>query len=128
MTYLLWPERAEQYLLLAYEADLSAELDEFDEAPHIINQYDTAQGINNHRSLTNTHFNIFNNHNDTSTSNHLDNHHDTISNHVDILTSQNRDVCNHIDVVNSYFDPISDTEQFKIKTWEKRNMVDTKQI
>ncbi|KAK3853937.1 hypothetical protein Pcinc_039549 [Petrolisthes cinctipes] len=116
MTYLLWPERAEQYLLLAYEADLSAELDEFDEAPHIINQYDTAQDINNHRSLPNTHFNIFNNHNDTTTNNHLSNHHDTISNHVDVLNNHQLDVCNHFDVVNSYFDPSSDTEQLKIKT------------
>lgn len=37
MTYMLWPERSEQYLLLAHEADLSDELDEFNEAPHIIN-------------------------------------------------------------------------------------------
>ncbi|KAK8748789.1 hypothetical protein OTU49_015993, partial [Cherax quadricarinatus] len=42
MTYMLWPERSEQYLLLAYEADLSNELDEFNEAPHIINHSDSA--------------------------------------------------------------------------------------
>lgn len=42
MTYLLWPERSEQYLLLAYEADLSSELDEFNEAPHILNHSDSA--------------------------------------------------------------------------------------
>ncbi|KAK8400591.1 hypothetical protein O3P69_003335 [Scylla paramamosain] len=37
MTYLLWPDRSEQYLLLAYEADLSSELEEFNEAPHVLN-------------------------------------------------------------------------------------------
>ncbi|ROT84334.1 membrane protein [Penaeus vannamei] len=42
MTYMLWPERSEQYLLLAHEADLSDELDEFNEAPHIINHSDSA--------------------------------------------------------------------------------------
>lgn len=42
MTYLLWPERSEQYLLLAHEADLSSELDEFNEAPHNINHSDSA--------------------------------------------------------------------------------------
>ncbi|KAG7164742.1 Transmembrane protein 145-like 1 [Homarus americanus] len=42
MTYMLWPERSEQYLLLAYEADLSNELDEFNEAPHVLNHSDSA--------------------------------------------------------------------------------------
>ncbi|XP_076042655.1 transmembrane protein 145 [Oratosquilla oratoria] len=42
MTYLLWPERAEQYLLLAHEVDLSDELAEFNEAPHILNSCDAA--------------------------------------------------------------------------------------
>lgn len=39
MTYLLWPERAEQYLLLAYEEDLTNELEEFNEAPHVLNHH-----------------------------------------------------------------------------------------
>lgn len=39
MTYLLWPERSEQYLLLAYEEDLSNELEEFNEAPHVLNNH-----------------------------------------------------------------------------------------
>lgn len=39
MTYLLWPERSEQYLLLAYEEDLSNELEEFNEAPHVLNHH-----------------------------------------------------------------------------------------
>lgn len=37
MTHLLWPTRSQQYFLLANELDLGEELDEFDEAPHIIN-------------------------------------------------------------------------------------------
>nr|CAD7602716.1 unnamed protein product [Timema genevievae] len=39
MTHLLWPARSEQYFLLAEEADLGDELDEFNEAPHVINNY-----------------------------------------------------------------------------------------
>ncbi|XP_063216175.1 transmembrane protein 145 [Bacillus rossius redtenbacheri] len=39
MTHLLWPARSEQYFLLAEDADLGDELDEFNEAPHIINNY-----------------------------------------------------------------------------------------
>lgn len=46
MTYMLWPERSEQYLLLAYEADLSNELEEFNEAPHVINHSDSAFLVN----------------------------------------------------------------------------------
>ncbi|CAL4107819.1 unnamed protein product [Meganyctiphanes norvegica] len=42
MTYMLWPERSEQYLLLAHEVDLTDELEEFNEAPHIINHSDSA--------------------------------------------------------------------------------------
>jgi hypothetical protein len=39
MTHLLWPTRSEQYFLLAEDADLSDELDEFNEAPHVVNNY-----------------------------------------------------------------------------------------
>ncbi|GLH09158.1 Integral membrane protein GPR180 [Gryllus bimaculatus] len=39
MTHLLWPTRSEQYFLLAEETDLGDELDEFNEAPHVINSY-----------------------------------------------------------------------------------------
>ncbi|XP_049792786.1 integral membrane protein GPR180 [Schistocerca nitens] len=37
MTHLLWPTRSEQYFLLAEDVDLTDELEEFNEAPHIIN-------------------------------------------------------------------------------------------
>jgi len=37
MAHLLWPTRSQQYFLLANEFDLGEELDEFDEAPHIVN-------------------------------------------------------------------------------------------
>lgn len=37
MTHLLWPTRSEQYFLLAHRGDPSDELDEFNEAPHVIN-------------------------------------------------------------------------------------------
>ncbi|XP_066992401.2 integral membrane protein GPR180 [Anabrus simplex] len=39
MTHLLWPTRSEQYFLLAEETDLGDELDEFNEAPHVVNNY-----------------------------------------------------------------------------------------
>jgi hypothetical protein len=39
MTHLLWPTRSEQYLLLADNGDLGDELDEFNEAPHVVNSY-----------------------------------------------------------------------------------------
>jgi hypothetical protein len=39
MTHLLWPTRSEQYFLLAEDMDLSDELDEFNEAPHVVNNY-----------------------------------------------------------------------------------------
>jgi len=39
MTHLLWPTRSEQYFLLANETDHGDELDEFNEAPHVINNY-----------------------------------------------------------------------------------------
>ncbi|XP_046676433.1 uncharacterized protein LOC124364758 [Homalodisca vitripennis] len=37
MMHLLWPTRTEQYFLLAHSLDPSDELDEFNEAPHVIN-------------------------------------------------------------------------------------------
>ncbi|CAH1389379.1 unnamed protein product [Nezara viridula] len=37
MTHLLWPTRSEQYFLLAHRGDASDELDEFNEAPHVLN-------------------------------------------------------------------------------------------
>lgn len=37
MTHLLWPTRSQQYFLLAHSADLGDELDEFNEAPHVLN-------------------------------------------------------------------------------------------
>nr|CAG4650052.1 EOG090X03T7 [Sida crystallina] len=37
MAHLLWPTRSQQYFLLANEMDLGEELDEFDEAPHVVN-------------------------------------------------------------------------------------------
>ncbi|CAD6241939.1 GSCOCG00009385001-RA-CDS [Cotesia congregata] len=39
MTHLLWPTRSEQYFLLAQGADNGDELDEFNEAPHVLNNY-----------------------------------------------------------------------------------------
>ncbi|KAL1458112.1 hypothetical protein WDU94_008286 [Cyamophila willieti] len=41
MTHLLWPTRSEQYFLLATDAmmHIGDELDEFNEAPHVINTY-----------------------------------------------------------------------------------------
>lgn len=45
MTHLLWPTRSEQYFLLAEDMDLSDELDEFNEAPHVVNNY---IALNNH--------------------------------------------------------------------------------
>ncbi|KAL7293736.1 hypothetical protein TKK_0012806 [Trichogramma kaykai] len=39
MAHLLWPTRSEQYFLLAEGADHGDELDEFNEAPHVINSY-----------------------------------------------------------------------------------------
>jgi len=37
--HLLWPTRSEQYLLLADSGYLGDELDEFNEAPHVVNSY-----------------------------------------------------------------------------------------
>nr|CAG4651714.1 EOG090X03T7 [Triops cancriformis] len=37
MAHLLWPTRAQQYFLLAHEADITEELEEFNEAPHVLN-------------------------------------------------------------------------------------------
>lgn len=39
MAHLLWPTRSEQYFLLAQGADNGDELDEFNEAPHVLNNY-----------------------------------------------------------------------------------------
>ncbi|KAF7992105.1 hypothetical protein HCN44_001430 [Aphidius gifuensis] len=39
MAHLLWPTRSEQYFLLAQGTDNADELDEFNEAPHILNNY-----------------------------------------------------------------------------------------
>lgn len=39
MAHLLWPTRSEQYFLLAQGADNADELDEFNEAPHVLNNY-----------------------------------------------------------------------------------------
>ena len=39
MAHLLWPTRSEQYFLLAQGTDHADELDEFNEAPHVINNY-----------------------------------------------------------------------------------------
>lgn len=41
MTHLLWPTRSEQYFLLAAKLDtsLTDELEEFNEAPHVVNSY-----------------------------------------------------------------------------------------
>ncbi|XP_075212644.1 integral membrane protein GPR180 isoform X2 [Lycorma delicatula] len=36
MAHLLWPTRSEQYFLLAYQLDPREELDEFNEAPHVL--------------------------------------------------------------------------------------------
>lgn len=36
MAHLLWPTRSEQYFLLAYHLDPREELDEFNEAPHVL--------------------------------------------------------------------------------------------
>lgn len=36
MTHLLWPTRSQQYFLLAHTLDPSDELDEFNEAPHVL--------------------------------------------------------------------------------------------
>ena len=52
MTHLLWPTRSEQYFLLAEDMDLSDELDEFNEAPHVINNY---KGVNSHHPLHHHH-------------------------------------------------------------------------
>lgn len=45
MTHLLWPARSEQYFLLANPIDPGDELDEFNEAPHIINHYSSSQPL-----------------------------------------------------------------------------------
>ncbi|KAJ8679143.1 hypothetical protein QAD02_014930 [Eretmocerus hayati] len=39
MAHLLWPTRSEQYFLLAQGSDHADELDEFNEAPHVLNNY-----------------------------------------------------------------------------------------
>lgn len=40
MTHLLWPTRTEQYfLLMSKDAVLTDELEEFNEAPHVVNSY-----------------------------------------------------------------------------------------
>ncbi|XP_069698644.1 integral membrane protein GPR180 [Periplaneta americana] len=49
MTHLLWPTRSEQYFLLAEDMDLSDELDEFNEAPHVINNYIALNSHHHHR-------------------------------------------------------------------------------
>jgi len=54
MTHLLWPTRSEQYFLLAEDADLSDELDEFNEAPHVVNNY-IALNSHHHHHLHNHH-------------------------------------------------------------------------
>nr|CAG4640751.1 EOG090X03T7 [Eulimnadia texana] len=41
MAHLLWPSRSQQYFLLANETDFGEELEEFDEAPHIVNRGST---------------------------------------------------------------------------------------
>ena len=55
MTHLLWPTRSEQYFLLAEDADLSDELDEFNEAPHVVNNYialnSNHQHLHHHHSV-----------------------------------------------------------------------------
>lgn len=38
MAHLLWPTRSEQYFHLASETDIAEELEEFNEAPHIVNE------------------------------------------------------------------------------------------
>lgn len=38
MAHLLWPTRSEQYFQLSSETDISEELEEFNEAPHIVNE------------------------------------------------------------------------------------------
>lgn len=40
MTHLLWPTRSQQYFLLtAKDISLNDELEEFNEAPHVVNSY-----------------------------------------------------------------------------------------
>ncbi|KAF4523813.1 hypothetical protein B566_EDAN008048 [Ephemera danica] len=50
MTHLLWPTRSEQYLLLADRGDPGDELDEFNEAPHVVNSY---AGLSNGNMFSN---------------------------------------------------------------------------
>lgn len=45
MAHLLWPTRSEQYFLLAQGADNGDELDEFNEAPHVLNNYVEPPGL-----------------------------------------------------------------------------------
>lgn len=58
MAHLLWPTRSEQYFLLAHTLDPGDELDEFNEAPHILNSgYTTLRttGSNQDLSFTSLH-------------------------------------------------------------------------
>lgn len=51
MTHLLWPTRSEQYFLLAEECDLTEEFDEFNEAPHILNNYTALKPVEKQSDL-----------------------------------------------------------------------------
>lgn len=52
MAHLLWPTRSQQYFLLANQVDLGDELEEFDEAPHNIENRQAPFIRKNSRSLS----------------------------------------------------------------------------
>lgn len=57
MAHLLWPTRSEQYFLLAHTLDPTDELDEFSEAPHVLNSgYTSLQTTGSTQDLTFTTF------------------------------------------------------------------------
>lgn len=57
MAHLLWPTRSEQYFLLAHTLDPTDELDEFNEAPHVLNSgYTSLQNSGSAQDLTFTTF------------------------------------------------------------------------
>ncbi|ODM91327.1 Transmembrane protein [Orchesella cincta] len=75
MTHLLWPTRTEQYfLLMSKEAILTDELEEFNEAPHVVNSYVrrpnnwypvnySFQDVSSPEAVSLTHGNTLQNHN-----------------------------------------------------------------
>lgn len=57
MAHLLWPTRTEQYFLLAHTLDPTDELDEFNEAPHVLNSgYTSLHNTSSTQDLTFTTF------------------------------------------------------------------------